>query len=256
MRARPRTSASVSGGYAVRQLDVSHRADDLDRSGPLARRPQGGWRGCRRTDGLGRAGAPGRGAARARRGSAGGRPLAARSAHGPVARDGRWAQLQGGCRSRGCAGRDDHEPSRARPHRVAAAARSGRRDAQEYRRMQKRSDDRLIAYLDGELDVSERREIEAWLDSDPAARDKLAALAQSADSGALGLRRGHARTAARPADRGGARRKGFGGAERKNRTLQAAGRGPAAALPRAVGGSGCRWPPRCSACCWAAPLLI
>ena len=47
--------------------------------------------------------------------------------------------------------------------------------------MQKRSDDeRLIAYLDGEVDVSERREIEAWLDSDPAARDKLGALAQSA----------------------------------------------------------------------------
>jgi anti-sigma factor RsiW len=46
--------------------------------------------------------------------------------------------------------------------------------------MQKRSDDRLIAYLDGEVDVSESREIEAWLDSDPAARDKLAALAQSA----------------------------------------------------------------------------
>jgi len=46
--------------------------------------------------------------------------------------------------------------------------------------MQKRSDERLIAYLDGEIDVSERREIEAWLDSDPAARDKLAALAESA----------------------------------------------------------------------------
>ena len=46
--------------------------------------------------------------------------------------------------------------------------------------MQKRSDDRLIAYLDGEVDVSERREIEAWLDSNPAARDKLAALADSA----------------------------------------------------------------------------
>ena len=46
--------------------------------------------------------------------------------------------------------------------------------------MQKRSDDRLVAYLDGEVDVSERCEIEAWLDSDPAARDKLAALAQSA----------------------------------------------------------------------------
>jgi anti-sigma factor RsiW len=46
--------------------------------------------------------------------------------------------------------------------------------------MQQRSDDRLIAYLDGEVDVPERREIEAWLDSDPAARDKLAALARSA----------------------------------------------------------------------------
>ena len=46
--------------------------------------------------------------------------------------------------------------------------------------MQKRSDERLIAYLDGEVDVSERREIEAWLDSDPAARDKLSALAESA----------------------------------------------------------------------------
>jgi anti-sigma factor RsiW len=46
--------------------------------------------------------------------------------------------------------------------------------------MQKRSDDRLIAYLDGEGDASARREIEDWLDSDPAARDKLAALAQSA----------------------------------------------------------------------------
>jgi anti-sigma factor RsiW len=45
--------------------------------------------------------------------------------------------------------------------------------------MQKRSDERLIAYLDGELDASARREIEAWLDSDPAARDKLAALAES-----------------------------------------------------------------------------
>jgi len=40
--------------------------------------------------------------------------------------------------------------------------------------MQKRSDDRLIAYLDGELEVAERREIDAWLDADPAAREKLA----------------------------------------------------------------------------------
>src|SRR5438552_6457878 len=47
--------------------------------------------------------------------------------------------------------------------------------------MQKRSDDRLIAYLDGELEVAERREVEAWLDTDPTARDKLAALAASAN---------------------------------------------------------------------------
>jgi anti-sigma factor RsiW len=45
--------------------------------------------------------------------------------------------------------------------------------------MQKRSDDRLVAYLDGEVDASAKREIEDWLDSDPAARDRLAALAQS-----------------------------------------------------------------------------
>jgi anti-sigma factor RsiW len=46
--------------------------------------------------------------------------------------------------------------------------------------MQKRSDDRLIAYLDGEVDVAERREIEAWLDTDPSARDRLSALTESA----------------------------------------------------------------------------
>jgi anti-sigma factor RsiW len=45
--------------------------------------------------------------------------------------------------------------------------------------MQKRSDDRLIAYLDGELEVAERREVEVWLETDPAAREKLAALAES-----------------------------------------------------------------------------
>jgi anti-sigma factor RsiW len=47
--------------------------------------------------------------------------------------------------------------------------------------MQKRSDDCLIAYLDGELKMAEQREIEAWLASDPAARDRLAALAESAN---------------------------------------------------------------------------
>ncbi|MBO0737063.1 MAG: anti-sigma factor [Alphaproteobacteria bacterium] len=45
--------------------------------------------------------------------------------------------------------------------------------------MHKRSDDRLVAYLDGELEVAERREIEAWLASDATAREKFAALAES-----------------------------------------------------------------------------
>ncbi len=47
--------------------------------------------------------------------------------------------------------------------------------------MPQRSDDRLVAYLDGELDAAERREVEAWLDADPAAGDRLAALARSAN---------------------------------------------------------------------------
>lgn len=47
--------------------------------------------------------------------------------------------------------------------------------------MQKRSDDRLVAYLDGELEAADRRDVEAWLDEDPAARDRLAALAESAN---------------------------------------------------------------------------
>ena len=42
------------------------------------------------------------------------------------------------------------------------------------------SDERLVAYLDGEIEASERSEIEAWLDRDPAARETLAALAESA----------------------------------------------------------------------------
>lgn len=46
--------------------------------------------------------------------------------------------------------------------------------------MQKRSDDRLIAYLDGELEAAERRDIEAWLETDPVARERLAAFAESA----------------------------------------------------------------------------
>jgi anti-sigma factor RsiW len=46
--------------------------------------------------------------------------------------------------------------------------------------MQQRSDDRLVAYLDGELEVAQRREVEAWLEADPAARQRMAALAESA----------------------------------------------------------------------------
>jgi anti-sigma factor RsiW len=46
--------------------------------------------------------------------------------------------------------------------------------------MPKRSDDTLVAYLDGELDSAERQHVEAWLAADAAARDRLAGLAQSA----------------------------------------------------------------------------
>ncbi len=47
--------------------------------------------------------------------------------------------------------------------------------------MSRHSDDRLVAYLDGEIEARIEREIEAWLDSDPSARDRLAALAESAE---------------------------------------------------------------------------
>ena len=43
--------------------------------------------------------------------------------------------------------------------------------------MSRHSDDRLVAYLDGEIEAQDRSEIEAWLDSDPSARERLAALA-------------------------------------------------------------------------------
>jgi len=46
--------------------------------------------------------------------------------------------------------------------------------------MQQRNDDHLVAYLDGELEVAQRREVEAWLDADPSARRRMAALAESA----------------------------------------------------------------------------
>ncbi len=47
--------------------------------------------------------------------------------------------------------------------------------------MQKHSDEALVAYLDGELDLAERRHVEAWLEADPAVRERLEALARSAD---------------------------------------------------------------------------
>ena len=47
--------------------------------------------------------------------------------------------------------------------------------------MNMRNDEALVAYLDGELDGTERRDVEAWLDADPAVRERLAALAQSAE---------------------------------------------------------------------------
>ena len=46
--------------------------------------------------------------------------------------------------------------------------------------MQQRSDERLVAYLDGELEAAQQREVEAWLDADPSARQRMAALAESA----------------------------------------------------------------------------
>lgn len=45
--------------------------------------------------------------------------------------------------------------------------------------MQQLSDELLIAYLDGELGASERREVEGRLDIDPVAREKLATLAEA-----------------------------------------------------------------------------
>ena len=47
--------------------------------------------------------------------------------------------------------------------------------------MQKRSDETLVAYLDGELESAERQHVEAWLAADPTARDLLAGLAQAGD---------------------------------------------------------------------------
>jgi anti-sigma factor RsiW len=45
--------------------------------------------------------------------------------------------------------------------------------------MSENIDDRLVAYLDGELETAERRAVEARLDADPAAAARMAALARS-----------------------------------------------------------------------------
>jgi anti-sigma factor RsiW len=46
--------------------------------------------------------------------------------------------------------------------------------------MQRPSDDRLIAYLDGELDETERADIALWLERDAELRDRAAELSESA----------------------------------------------------------------------------
>jgi anti-sigma factor RsiW len=48
--------------------------------------------------------------------------------------------------------------------------------------MQKPSDETLIAYLDGELDAAARSEVESWLEADAELRDRVAALAASAEA--------------------------------------------------------------------------
>src|SRR5262249_19036200 len=45
--------------------------------------------------------------------------------------------------------------------------------------MQRLGDDCLVAYLDGELETAQRREVEAWLAAVPAGGNKRAALANS-----------------------------------------------------------------------------
>jgi len=48
--------------------------------------------------------------------------------------------------------------------------------------MHKPSDETLIAYLDGELDAGARSEVDSWLESDAELRERVAALAASADA--------------------------------------------------------------------------
>ncbi len=45
--------------------------------------------------------------------------------------------------------------------------------------MQKPADELLVAYLDGELDESQRAKIEDWLKHDGAAREKVARLSET-----------------------------------------------------------------------------
>jgi len=47
--------------------------------------------------------------------------------------------------------------------------------------MQKQSDETLVAYLDGELDSAEQRDVEAWIDADPSVRVRLVTLARSTE---------------------------------------------------------------------------
>lgn len=47
--------------------------------------------------------------------------------------------------------------------------------------MQQHSDEALVAYLDGELDADERRQVNSWLEADPMVRERLMALAQSGE---------------------------------------------------------------------------
>ena len=55
---------------------------------------------------------------------------------------------------------------------------------------EKHSDEALVAYLDGELDAAEQRDVEAWLDGEPAARDRIQCAARAIRrSGARRLRR-------------------------------------------------------------------
>ncbi len=48
--------------------------------------------------------------------------------------------------------------------------------------MQKPSDETLIAYLDGELDAGVRSDVQSWIDSDAELRERVAALAASAEA--------------------------------------------------------------------------